>query len=421
MSRYLPGADPSATEPRPRPDAWIAERYGDESAPAAVVPPLRWALPICAAHLRDRQPAMHRLDPAVRVAALARVARSWMDSVDPLRQEALERVPAEAGLSPESIAWGLDRAFEVLTADALREWGPPPVDPVALSGHVWAGNVITAGLPPVIGSLLAGVPALIKAPGDLPAFAELFAQSLAQHAPELGDCLGAAAWSRDDAAATDALLSSVDRLYVFGNDASIDALRQRAEVPVAGFGHRLSVAVVGEDATDDELTGLLVDSLAWDGGGCLTPTWAFVLGDADAVGRRLAALAPSVSASLPPVPGDLAGGAARANLLGVAGALGFAASGAGWAVVAMPALNLVEVPPRTVCLLPADLPAVTAAIESLGPVLQGVATAGTADLTPVRGRLDALGLSLVAPAGRLQTPPLDWNHDGVDVLGVLQR
>jgi hypothetical protein len=419
VSRYLPGADAAASEPLPRPDAPLVERYGfEEAPPRAPDLPVRWALPVCAEHLRRRASALRRLGVEVRAKALARVARSWLDPVDALRREGLQRVPVEAGLSEASLAWGLDRAFEVITEDALLAWGPRPELPVTLSGHVWAGNVVTAGLPPVFASLLVGAPALVKAPGELPAFAELFARSVAVHAPELGDCLGAAGWSRNDQAATDALLGCVDVLFAFGGDAAIDSLRARSAVPVAGFGHRISAGLVADDADDAALRGLWVDALAWDGGGCLSPALAFVDGDAEAVARRLAALAPAVAEQLPAVPGDLAGGAERAALLGLAGMTGFAASGPGWAVVALPDSSAIPtIPPRTLVLLPASPADAAARLAELGPVLQGVAVAGapSVDRTP----FEALGASVFAPAGRLQTPPVDWDHDGVSILKAL--
>ncbi len=427
LARWLPGADPETLVPLPRPDDGALDPLRtDAPDDESFAPPLPWALPACADTLRRAGEELRRLPIAVRVAGLHRVARSWLDPDDGLRRAALERLPPETGLSPAMVGWGLDRAFEVVTPEALEAWwaddgGAPRV---RLTGHVHAGNVFTAGLPPVLGSLLAGVPALIKAPSACPTFPGLLARSFALHAPELGPCVAAAGWSRRDDRATAALLGSVDALFAFGDDASVDALRAASPCPVFGFGHRVSAGFVARG--HEGVEGLAVDALAWDGGGCLTPRWVFVEGHADRARALADALVPALeaaSAALPAGPGSEASGAARASWIGVEGALGHVRWGEGWAVSARLGPSLDPSPPgRCVAFLPiADRRDLLAALSPLGPRMQGVALVGPPDLgQELRSLLAPLGLSRAVAAGRLQIPELAWSHDDVALLPALR-
>jgi len=426
-ARWLPGAggEPDAFRIRPGAEdvAHLSTGFDDDEGERSDPPiPLPYGLRASAQLLALAGGGLARLPVEVRIAGLARVARSWRDPADALRRRAVAELPDELGLSPEMVEWALDAAFSVVTRDALASWWSRDGGDVGsgLSAHIWAGNVFVAGLPPVMASLLAGVPALIKAPSEYPSFAALFAQSVALHAPEFGPCVGAAAWSRDDALSTQALLGA-DLAFVFGDDASVSAVRGMARdgCQVHGFGHRVSVGLVAADVDDSALVGLLEDCLAYDGAGCLTPRWVFAVGDmaaAIALARRAMSFAPGVAARLPGRPLDDAAAAARAQYVGVVGFGGIADAGAGWCVSAQAGLEPAP-PARTLCFVPVGSAAeVGAKVGPLGHTLQGLALAGV-DAEAVQG-LGVQGLSLIAAPGALQVPPLAWDHDGVSVLGV---
>jgi len=361
-----------------------------------------------------------------RVAALARLADRWLDPGDPLRREALDVLPGECRLTPELVAWGLDRAFEVITGDALRAWWAregQETRPRSATGHVWAGNVFVAGLPPVVASLLAGRPARVKAPSRSPGFAELLLRSV-ELEPEVAGLLEVGAWARDDAERTRALVEGVDVLFVMGDDGSVAALRALSSerVRFCGFGHRYSVGLVTDPAVPDtDLDGLAVDHLAWNGAGCLTPRWIFVQGtaaDAEALARRAAARLPAVVNGLPAPPLSAGEGAERAAWLARAAFAGWSASGPGWGAAALPEPDLRPAPPpRVLCFCPVSAPTELARLLGpLGRTLQGLALAGPADEGELVGALGCLGLSRIAPAGSLQRPPVHWNHDDVRIL-----
>ena len=430
--RWLPGAggEPDGFRPRPMADdlARLSTGHDEDMAPDRELA-LPYGVAASAELLRRAGPELARVPLEARIAALARVARSWLDPDDAHRREAIEHLPAELGFTQEMVAWALDAAFGVVTAEALATWWARASEPdeeqsaavPELSAHIWSGNVFVAGLPPVLGSLLAGVPALVKAPGGHPTFGALFARSVAHHAPELGPCLGVASWGREDARSTRMLLEA-DVAFVFGDDASVEAVREAASprCAVHGFGHRVSVGLVRGEVDDAALVGLLEDCLAYDGGGCLTPQWVFVEGgldDAVALARRAASLAPEVAERLPGLPLSDDAAAKRVNLLGIAEFGGFGAAGKGWCVVALDGTP--AAPPRTLCFSP--IPHLTGLAQrwaSLALPLQGASVLGTTEADV--GSLRAWGLSLVASPGRLQRPPLDWDHDGVDILGALR-
>lgn len=428
MDRWLPGAGgaPDGFLPRPGEEAVAQLSTGfDDDVPDDPEIPLPYGLRASASLLRRAGQELRSWPVGVRLSALSRVARSWLDPADPLRREAEEVLPAELGFTVEMVRWALDASFGAITTETLTDWwardGEGTEPGPSLSAHIWSGNVFVAGLPPVVGSLLAGVPALIKAPSRHPTFASLFARSLAFHAPELGPCVGAASWPREDERTTQALLDA-DVVYVFGDDSTVDAVRGSApeSTRVAGFGHRVSVGLVGAPLDDSELVGLLEDCFAYDGGGCLTPKWVFAVGDARqalALARRASVLAPGVAARLPALPLTDEAAAHRAQYLGVAGFAGWAEAGSGWCVSTQPALEP-EPPPRTLCFVP--VPGVGQVLERLSPLahaLQGAVVGGS---QTGAGAALMKRVSLSASPGMLQRPPLGWDHDGVEILKMLR-
>ncbi|MBN95140.1 MAG: hypothetical protein CL928_13900 [Deltaproteobacteria bacterium] len=392
--------------------------------------------------VRAQREVLGALGVEGRIALLAQVAQRWMDPSDPFRVQAIRALPGECFLAEEQVAWGLDQAFAGVDAATLRAWWDREggSGSASLSAHLWSGNVFVAGLPPVVASLLAGVPAFIKAPSRQPTFASLLVDSVAAVAADLGASLGQAAWPRSDAGATDRLMSAADVVFAFGADESIAALQVLAppDLRFCGFGHRYSIAVVLGDTADQvadgrslessfgSLEGLARDLLVWDGQGCLTPRWIFVEGDLG----RAQSLAAGAAEFLPELvtrfPGQRLGpqeGAVRSSWLASAAFAGWSRAGDHWAVAAVPWSEALPPapPPRCLCFaaIP-DLALLPSILAPLGRRLQGVARLGTVARDQELAELCApLGLSRLAKAGALQQPPVDWNHDDVRILASL--
>ena len=395
--------------------------------------------------LRDLAPSLRMQPLEDRIDALVAWASAWADPRDPFRKEAVGTLPQAAGLSVPMVERGLDLAFESVTAARLRAWWEREAGGDAeaqLSAHITSSNVFVAGLPPVVASLLAGVPAFLRPPSSQPEFASLLARSWNERALLGGQFLAAASWGRHETGCTEALLTVSDRTYVFGDDTTVRSLRSLAAASgqeILGFGHRLSLAAVGREALsgaaradrdpalpDSVLEQLARDVLAWDGAGCLTPRWVFVEGDAtqaEALARRAVPFVSRVAEELPAgTPLAASVGAERAAFLGQAGFSGFATQGAGWAVAALPDAVLDPAPPaRAMVFLPLpDLGALPDLLAPLGDHLQGllyIGAVGRRDL--IASALAPRGLSLAVSAGMLQRPPIDWNHDGVRILQSL--
>jgi len=406
-------------------DSSLADRLGEEIS-----------------RLRAGRSALQALGAEARISLLTRVAERWCDPGDRFRQEALRLLPQECLLSEQQVVWGLEQAFSGVTAPALGAWWAREGGPtsMALSAHLWSGNVFVAGLPPLFASLLAGVPALIKAPALQPSFAALLVASMAEHAPALGASVGQAAWSRADTAATDALLGAPQVVFAFGADETMATLQTRlsSQTRFCGFGHRYSIAVVLPEAAEllasgSELTsrsgslaGLLRDHLVWDGQGCLTPRWIFVEGgmeQAEAIARRAAEALPDVATRFPGQRLAAGPGAARSSWLAAAAFAGWSEGGDGWAVAAVPWSGSLPEPGPPRCLSFAAVPDLLCLPQLLAPLghrLQGLARLGEASRDQELSELCApLGLSRLAQAGALQQPPVDWNHDDVRILASL--
>jgi hypothetical protein len=439
LERWLPGVDDLTLRPLPRIEEehqrrlHVDELFDPSGLERSPLLPVAYALAGCASHLRVASRELSGLDVTHRVAALCRVARSWMDPSDEHRKAALRRLPGELATSEQTVAWALDATFESWTPERLLSWyqrsGYDRAVAAGPTAHTWAGNVFTAGLPPVVASLLAGIPALIKAPGRLPTFAALFARSVAFHAPELGPCVGAAAWPRTNEAATRRLIGAAADIFSFGDDASLDALALLADptgARVHRFGDRYSIALATSHPPRAQLDALGDDLLAYDGLGCLTPRWLFVSGDLDAARTTARSAAPALEEAarrFPGVPLELGPGAARTAWLGTTGFAGWSRSGPGWAVAATEwDPDLGAPPPRCLHVVAVpDLAVLPSLLSRLGPRLQGCALLGVD--APPSGLLDglsSLGLSRAVPAGELQRPPVDWIHDDVDPLRILR-
>ncbi len=453
---WLPGL------PADRVSRWAILRYGPESdrvlrVPALTVPELTQVLESITA-ARDRYLAdlpvleiVSRLDKAVAL---------WLDPAFPPRQVAEELLPVLTGYSPPMIREGLSALLRGLGRDALlqcltaeladpacldtfrplrgtgilsRAFGP------RLAVHVFSGNV--PGLP--IWSLICGV--LVKAANlgksasGEPLLPALFAASLAEVDPSLARCLAVCYWPGGSAELEQAAFAHAEAVIAYGSETALAALQAR--VPAAarfiGYGHRLSLGVIGREAL---ISGKMADLAAraaadvatFDQQGCVSPHLFYVEAGGDVSPRDFAAaLAAALQELEDRLPrGQIALGAAAAiqnlrDLAELGGAkVWTSAGGTAWTVVyeddpafAPSCLN------RTVRVKPladlADLPPL------LGPLAPSLQTAGVAmsehRLPTLAARLGRLGISRLCPLGQMAFPTFAWHHDGRGNLMDLVR
>ena len=378
-----------------------------------------------AACLRCAQAAMP--SQAEVVAALAALAERWRDPGYPLRQEAealQDPFPFQmVWVSLEAILDSLRPAelWALVDSEDCRDAQGFP-----LVGHVIAANTPLLAWGGVIRALLVRSASLVKLPsGPAAEWGRLFLRSLADVSPALAECIVLHQWSGGTAELDAALCQNADIVMAHGGDSTMHSLRGLcpANMPLVGYGHRVSLAVLPRGtAAPEALLGLARDVLLYDQGGCLSPQTVFVEEDWTEtlqIAEQFAA-ALRQTANEYPLPVRLARAApavreARALALMELDCRVLAGEDLRWTVIARPDTAFTPSPTFGVVSVQrlASLPDLPRAVAAVAHVLQGCAAAGegTAGYLP--------GVSRLCPPGQLQAPPLGWRQDGRDVLRVL--
>jgi hypothetical protein len=399
--------------------------------------------------------------------ALADVLEAWCAPGSPWQRALVRALPAAAGFAAETVREGLARGLAPFGGDALRELvrdelgGPARLDAVRgarVTGFPTTATVLAGALPlPTVVSVLAPLvlrsAVLVKPSAHDPVTAPLLARSLAERDPDLGAAVAVVDFRRDDGAALDALCDA-DCVVATGSDEAVAALAARAAAAgqrgperarrFVGYGHRLSLALLGPAATRGEplvraAAGLALDVALWDQLGCLSPVSVLVAdGDPLAADRAADALAQAMEGAEARWPRGRVEPAAAAAIaheraeaeMRAAAAPGRAPrllappSGTAWTVVRE--LDAAWRPAplhRFVRVLPVR--DATAALDALRPAAARLAAVALAGFGPASAELAAaltrLGASRVCAPGTLQTPPLGWPRDGLGVLAPLAR
>jgi len=408
------------------------------------------------------------LDRSARDVArlLGAVGARFLDPEDPLRREALARLPATAGVSAEmaqavldgmAADWRASRLERLLDIDLaggaaldgfvpdragrlVRALGP------ALTLHVCAGTVSGVSVTSLIRGLLVKSAVLLKPGRGDEVLPVLFRRGLEQAAPELARAAAVVYWPGGQGGDLERVaLAGAELAVVHGSDDTVAGVRARvrATTPVVSYPHRLSFGVVGAGAASasadtlaDRATAAARAVALFDQRGCVSPHLFYVLGDAgqaEAFGAALAEALDRLERELPPGPPDAAVAGALHQVRGTSELLGAAGSGRMWSGGREAAWTVVleESPTfrpsclaRVVRIKPArSLDVVLDAVRPFRHHLQTVAVAGLERdlLLELAERLARLGAVRVAPLGAAPWPPPWWNHDGVGPLAALVR
>jgi hypothetical protein len=409
----------------------------------------------CAA-LRDAGAALRARPARETLEALEQVMESWRDPDSRWRRELEAQLPDAAGFSAANVREGLARGLENWTGAALRELAQrelgdlerlDAVDPARVSGFETSAVLLAGSIPmPTILALLAPLvlrsPVLAKPALRDPVTAPLLARSLAAVDPELGRCIEVADFRRSDSACLEVLLQA-ECVVASGSDQAVAsvAARVRPTQRFVAYGHRFSVAALGEEAQRGQTLeraarGLALDVALWDQLGCLSPVAVYVAGgDAAAPDRVARALAQELERAEsrwprgevdPRAAAALAHERAGAELRQAAdrGVEVHAGAAGAWTVVREADSQPRPAPlHRFVRVLPvADARALVDALAPFGPHLSAVALEGFGPEAPaLRRALAGLGASRLCACGAMQCPPLDWHRDGRGVLTPLAR
>jgi acyl-CoA reductase-like NAD-dependent aldehyde dehydrogenase len=287
-----------------------------------------------------------------------------------------------------------------------------------------------AGLADIAGLLAIGSAVLCKVAAGEPYLATAFAESVREADPALGESLAAVYWPGTSAPHLEAALRGAEAAVAYGSDESVRqvAARVRPGTLLLTYGHRLSLAVVGEGAPPDAAARAALDVAFYDQQGCVSPHTLYVLGDAAAFAEAMGAALDRLEGLHPrgPLrPGEAAAiRQARDEAEWKPGArlVGGAGDDLRWTVILDEADRALRPSPlmRTVRVHPlhtvAELPAL---VQAVRPWLQ---TCGFAGRPADAERLALLlGVSRICPLGRAQFPRLQWHHDGQAVLSRLVR
>ena len=359
------------------------------------------------------------------------------------RREMVARIAERSGYSEELLAASIETlAAPFSSAARLEAFSRRVHQQRDLIGFVMPGNLPGAGLHEVVTALMAGCSVMVKTAASEPDFPHEFAAAVERYSPALSRRIAVFDWSREQPELTGALREACDRVVVFGDDdtvANLDAsVRLRdggggdASERFAGFGHRVSGAIVaadsnGGDGQDDAPEILLArDVTFFEQRGCLSPHHIFV---EDAGGSRALAFAAEIAEAIGqlarvfPPPGWLrledaaairrARESARWRALGGDSVQLWEGARLGWTVIYDQEALFTESPAfRTVYVSPFfDLADFARRLEPARGRVEAFAIAGHPRANDqIRTLLRESGASYVCGAGAMQSPPVDWPH-----------
>lgn len=408
--------------------------------------------------LRAAGPALVRRSTEDIARALGAVGIRFLDADDPLRREALERLPHDAGLSPRMAGavlqgmasdWSADRLGRTLRAefgDPRCLDGPTELNGRRLMAHgpglcvqIVSGSVPGVGVHALLRSLLVKAPTLIKPGRGDELLTELFARGLGELDPGLAGALAVLCWRGGSEPPEREAMTAADVAVVYGSDATVGALRAMAPATtrVVGYHHRMGVALVGRESDPDRAAADLARSVAFfEQRGCVCPhrVWVESGGAVDAsdFASRVAGEMAVLESSLPSATLSPEEASALQQLRGTAELRAGAGGGRVWHGGAASPWTVIFEPdaepgPGTfarglrVHVLD-DLEGAGDVLAPLGAHLQTVGYAGFGlrldRLTEIAGRA---GASRVVPLRAMPFPPPWWLHDGRGPLRELVR
>jgi hypothetical protein len=285
--------------------------------------------------------------------------------------------------------------------------------------HIVSGNTPHAALQSLVRGLLLGSHNLCKLPGaglpEVEAFVDALPEALRSRV-ELSTSVPETA------------LASADAIIVFGSDETVARFRGLAlpRQTFLGYGHRVSLGMVFEDAAFESARAAALDASLFDQQGCLSPHCIYVADRPEEYAARLAVEMERVQAASPRSKLSVSDAAAISEIremtrfrkgIGDALQLWESAGSDAWTVIydAEPRFSA-SVLNRVIFVRP--LPEDAAA--ALAPAWRFLSTIA---IWPNRRefaeRAAALGASRVCALGRMQEPPWTWRQDGRQTLAPL--
>jgi hypothetical protein len=360
---------------------------------------------------------------ASRRVLVAEIAEAWKFS-PVLLQESLDALLAP--FAPETVA-------------ALGRGAKPYRKPV---GFIMPGNVPGAGLHDVVMTLTRGAPVIIKTASTEPFFFKRFVETLTQIDPRLSSRIAVFNWPRHCLDLTAALLRYCSPVVVLGHDETVAKLRAYSASMTVGFGARVSGVILAREALAQsaaELASAVArDASLFEQRGCLSPHHIFV--EDEAGSRRSRDFAAHLAEQLqqfaerfpPPSSLTLEEAAALRRIREIARWRELAGHDVkmwegrslSWSVV-YDDLASFQLSPAYRTLFVSPFVSAEDLSHRLSPVGGRLEALGLSDpagrLTDLITKLRSAGLSYVCAPGLMQSPPIDWPHGGGALLEFLKR
>ncbi len=394
---------------------------------------------------------------------VGRVADRFLDSSDPIRSRALDLLVPTAGISKEMASevltgmardWTQERLTELLerelrdpgVLDGFRRLdgdrrvhasGPP------LTFHIGAGTVPGVSVTSMVRALLVKSAVLLKPGLSDVVLPVLFAEALAEEAPELSDAMAVTYWPGGASPLEDLALQRAEAVVAYGGDETIKSLRVRTPVTARfiAYHHRLSVGLVGREALTSERAPRVARMVAravsmFDQRGCVSPHAIYVEEGGAVDPARWAALLASAMADLEvELPGGYltaseasavhqARGSAELREAAGRGVRVFRGDESFWTVILEDEVGFTpSCLNRVVSVFPTpDLCGVTGSLGVIRRHLQTVAVEGAEDrLTTLAEALFRAGATRVTSFEKAPWPPPWRRHDGASVFAGLLR
>ncbi|MDP9428021.1 MAG: acyl-CoA reductase [Actinomycetota bacterium] len=397
---------------------------------------------------------------------LGRAVARWFDPCCPQRRLAEELLPQITGYAPDMVRRGLKEHLRTFRRDRLLRFLAQDFDnPLVLDGfqpnraggrsraygprlttQFFAGNV--PGLPAwnLVCALLVKSATLGKSAGAEPLFPVLFAGTIAEEDPGLARCLAVLHWPGGQEDVEQAAFARSDAVMATAGLRATESLARRVPVgmPFVPYGHKVSFAVVGQEALAltryaDTARRVARDVSQYDQQGCLSPHAVFVerggAVDPRAFAAALAAEMERYERSRPRADLGLEESAAIAEVRtryefrsydadsGVQ--VISSAHGNAWTVLfeERPERFEPSVLNRLVRVHPVD--GIEDVVPQLQPLRRYLQTAGVACAPE---RLDAwasllgrCGADRICAVGQMPQPAAGWHHDGLGSLASLVR
>lgn len=253
---------------------------------------------------------MKTLSPAgeARAVATERFVAEWRDSNSWVRREARERLAGGLWSGPV-VEEALDNAFAGCNPGfsrvPLRDWFERSHQRALRTLVILPGNIIGPALHAAYQVAVTGATAVLKASSTERVLAEIIERQWAAIGAPLAGTLEARYWPGGDRASESAAIAQVENVIVFGNDETVEAVRDRAPAArqFTGYGTKHSMGLVMPDADlRDAADAAALDICLFDQAGCKSPQTIYVAGDSSRALRFAQALGESmriVGARLP--------------------------------------------------------------------------------------------------------------------------